>query len=162
MARILKKVVISESNETRIDRGVSDALPIKQIKTDAKTLLILTLGQKNKINMTTNFEDKKDISIRDIQDFHRSLDKEKHFDTDIIRNIAYLTAEVGETMNAIRTLNKANTVPEIEEAKKQLSFELADCLAYIAKLANYVDVDLQEAYKIKMEINTSRNWKGRK
>jgi NTP pyrophosphatase (non-canonical NTP hydrolase) len=65
-------------------------------------------------------------------------------------------------MNAIRTLNKANTVPEIEEAKKQLSFELADCLAYIAKLANYVDVDLQEAYKIKMEINTSRNWKGRK
>jgi NTP pyrophosphatase (non-canonical NTP hydrolase) len=102
--------------------------------------------------------DNNDISIRETQDFHRDLDKEKRFDTDIVRNIAYLTAEVGEAMNAIRALKSASTEPEIKEAKRQVSFELADCLAYIAKLANYADVDLQEAYREKMKINSDRSW----
>ena len=109
--------------------------------------------------MKANFEYKEDICIREIQDFHRFLDKEKKFDTDIIRNVAYLIAEVGEVMNAIRTLHKVRTESEIQEAKKRLSFELADCLAYVAKLANYADVDLQEAYKTKMRINSERNWR---
>ena len=109
--------------------------------------------------MTFSFEEKADVSIREILDFHRFLDEQKDFDTDIVRNVAYLIAEAGETMNAIRSLKKSTTESEIIEAKKQVGSELADCLAYIAKLANYADVDLQEAYKSKMKINTGRNWK---
>ena len=85
-------------------------------------------------------------------------DEEKKFDTDIVRNVAYLTSEIGETMHAIRALKKANTEEEREAARKKVGYELADCLAYIAKLANYASVDLQKLYKEKMEINTERTW----
>jgi NTP pyrophosphatase (non-canonical NTP hydrolase) len=36
---------------------------------------------------------------------------------------------------------------------------LADCLAYILKLANYMEVDLEEAYLEKMKTNVGRNWR---
>ena len=67
--------------------------------------------------MKTNFEDKKDISIKDIQAFHRYLDKEKNFDTDIIRNVAYMVAEIGELMNATRTLKKQVPAQNLRKPK---------------------------------------------
>jgi NTP pyrophosphatase (non-canonical NTP hydrolase) len=35
---------------------------------------------------------------------------------------------------------------------------LADCLAYVIKLANYAEVDLHAAYVHKMKRNLTREW----
>lgn len=101
-----------------------------------------------------------DIScLQGLQEFHKNLDHEKGFDTDIIRNVAYLTGEIGEVMTAIRELKKANSPEDISTAREGLGEELVDCLAYVLKLANYAEVNLGEAYLAKMENNLSRDWR---
>ena len=105
--------------------------------------------------------DGNELSIYQLQAFHESLDREKGFDQDLLRNVAYLSEEVGEVVAAIRDLNKAADPSAREEARAHLGEELADCLAYIVKLANYGGVDLQEAYVSKMERNLTRVWHGK-
>ena len=99
------------------------------------------------------------IYIRDLQAFHEALDREKAFDLDMLRNVAYLSEEVGEVVSAIRRFEEAEG-PSVEEARAQLGEELADCLAYIVKLANYGGIDLQGAYLGKMKRNLTRVWHG--
>lgn len=98
------------------------------------------------------------LGLQDLQAFHRALDQAKHFDQDIFRNIAYLSGEIGELVSAIRVLRKIDDIPEEESARAHVGEELADCLAYIVKLANYVEVDLHTAYVNKMRRNTDREW----
>ena len=45
-----------------------------------------------------------------------------------------------------------------EQRRPQLEGELSDCLAYLLKLANYLEIDLEEAYLAKMKENESRAW----
>ena len=77
----------------------------------------------------------------------------------MLRNVAYLTEEIGEIVHAIRKLEKAEDLAATEKAREHLGEELADCLAYVLKLANYGDVDLQEAYVQKMARNLDRTWR---
>lgn len=97
-------------------------------------------------------------NLRAFQAFHKALDQEKGFDDDMFRNVAYLSEEIGEVVNAIRAFKKADTSSLLEETRYQVGEELADCLAYILKLANYANLDLQEAYMSKMERNLLRTW----
>lgn len=101
---------------------------------------------------------KDNLGLRDLQLFHRDLDKEKQFDQDIFRNIAYLSGEIGELVSALRKLRKAKDSSEERDARDHVGEELADCLAYIIKLANYAEVDLHEAYVNKMRRNMNREW----
>ena len=101
---------------------------------------------------------KDELGLQELQAFHREFDKEKHFDQDIFRNIAYLSGEIGELVSAIRRLRRASDVASESEARIQVGEELADCLAYIVKLANYAEIDLHEAYINKMRKNTGREW----
>lgn len=102
---------------------------------------------------------KDDLCLQDLQAFHESLDREKGFDLDMLRNVAYLSEEIGEVVHAIRIFKKAEGLAELESAREHLGEELADCLAYILKLANYGGVDLQEAYVRKMTRNLDRTWR---
>lgn len=106
-----------------------------------------------------DFLDKDQICIRELQAFHEALDYAKSFDLDMLRNVAYLSEEIGEVVSAIRRLKKAEEPSTLEEARAQLGEELADCLAYIVKLANYGGVDLQDAYSKKMKRNLTRTWR---
>ena len=101
---------------------------------------------------------KDNLGFQDLQAFHKELDKEKQFDQDIFRNIAYLSGEVGELVSAIRKLRKVKDLSEEVEARNHVGEELADCLAYVVKLANYAEVDLHEVYVNKMHQNLNREW----
>ena len=101
---------------------------------------------------------KEHLNLQDLQAFHKALDQDKQFDQDIFRNIAYLSGEIGELVLAIRKLRKAKDIPEEQAERNQVAEELADCLAYIVKLANYGDVNLNEAYVNKMRQNMNREW----
>ncbi|HLO16156.1 MAG TPA: MazG nucleotide pyrophosphohydrolase domain-containing protein [Anaerolineales bacterium] len=98
------------------------------------------------------------LELKDLQVFHRELDKEKQFDQDIFRNVAYLCGEIGELVSAFRKLRKAKDLSEERDARNQVGEELADRLAYVIKLANYAEVDLQVAYVNKMRQNMNREW----
>ena len=101
---------------------------------------------------------KEHLNLQDLQAFHKALDQDKQFDQDIFRNIAYLSGEIGELVLAIRKARKAKEVSEEQAARNQVGEELADCLAYIVKLANYAEVNLHEAYVNKMRQNINGEW----
>lgn len=97
------------------------------------------------------------LALHDMQQFHRALDKAKNFDPDFIKNVGYMVAEVGEAVTAYRDLDRASDAAK-SDARAHLGEELADCLAYVLKLANYAEVDLHTAYVRKMAINVDRTW----
>ena len=110
--------------------------------------------------------------LGDLQRWHLALDREKGFLTDLYFNFLCLTEELGEVGAELKRVWAAQErhykkVGNRREAQDQalqerlphLREELADCLAYILKLANYTGVDLEEAYLEKMKTNVGRNWR---
>lgn len=101
-------------------------------------------------------------TLRDCQKFHQWLDNEKNFSHDLPLNVMLLVEEVGEVAKEIRRYENAQNNFEKQEAfataRDHLREELADCLAYIVKLANYTEIDLEEAYVAKMRYNIDRVW----
>ncbi|MGB1252009.1 MAG: MazG nucleotide pyrophosphohydrolase domain-containing protein [Candidatus Promineifilaceae bacterium] len=97
------------------------------------------------------------IDLRDMQKFHVWLDELKQFDQEPMTNLAYLAGEVGEVINAVRYLRRSDEAG-LEAAREHIAEELADCLAFISKLANCFEIDLQDAYVKKMTHNIGRTW----
>jgi NTP pyrophosphatase (non-canonical NTP hydrolase) len=109
--------------------------------------------------------------LPDFQRWHRTLDADKGFLTDLYFNYIALTEEMGELG---RTLKGAWRAQEalyarvgnrreaqdlaLQEHLPAIREELADLLAYVLKLSNYAGVDLEEAYLEKMRHNEGRVW----
>jgi NTP pyrophosphatase (non-canonical NTP hydrolase) len=100
------------------------------------------------------------FNLEQIQAFHRKLDTAKGFDRDPVRNVAYLVEELGEVASTVRRLSRARAGDDMSDLLENLAEELADCLAYLAKLANYHEIDLNQAYTEKMRRNELRTWSG--
>ena len=96
--------------------------------------------------------------LGDFQRWHRALDEEKGFLQDIYYNYICLTEEVGELGAVLAQTWKAQTTQHPPPPPDALREELADCLAYLLKLANYAGIDLEQAYLEKMRINRDREW----
>lgn len=105
------------------------------------------------------------------QAFHQQLDLSKNFDQDPFFNYLLLTEEVGELASELirvwgsakRLEGDGRSAQEAHETavarhRATLRAELADILAYLLKLSNYVGIDLEQAYIEKMEKNLSRTW----
>ena len=101
------------------------------------------------------------VGIGDVQEFHRFLDKQKGFSPDMFLNVALLVEELGEVVKETRALLWDSDLSDHdrEQVRGRIGEELADCLAYLAKLANYAGADLEAAYLTKMHRNIERNWK---
>lgn len=109
--------------------------------------------------------------LPDFQAFHQHLDASKKFDQDLFFNYMLLTEELGEVAseligvwgNAKRLVNSGHSAEEAQSLalakyRPSLRNELADVLAYVLKIANYVGIDLEQAYIEKMEKNIGRSW----
>lgn len=44
------------------------------------------------------------------------------------------------------------------EDRKKVAHELADCLIYLLDLANLADIDLDDAFRVKEEMNNKKTW----
>lgn len=100
-------------------------------------------------------------TLKDCQAFHHYLDEAKGFSQDLPLNVMLLVEEVGEVAKEVRRLTKAQKAGFDEGvlvATAHLREELADCLAFVVKLANYAQIDLEEAYVQKMRYNMNREW----
>ena len=107
------------------------------------------------------------------QRFHVELDKTKKFNTDVYFNYLCLSEEMGELGSELAKLWRAQDAlvakGEAESTARQnalrvhrnpIEEELADCMAYLLKLANYTGIDLEDAYLGKMKSNQERTWLG--
>ena len=110
-------------------------------------------------------------TLAEYQRFHVELDRTKGFITDPYFNYLRLSEEMGELGSELAHLwreedrlvrlgqDQAQTRQSILAARRQnLESELADCMAYLLKLANYAGIDLEKAYVDKMHINETRTW----
>ena len=111
-------------------------------------------------------------TLPEYQQFHVELDREKGFITDLYFNYLCLSEEMGELGSELAQLWRDETQfrlqgHTVEQARKEavakqkaaLESEMADCMAYLLKLANYAGIDLEAAYREKMTINRSRDWR---
>ena len=107
--------------------------------------------------------------LADFQRFHTYLDELKDFTTDLYLNYILLVEEVGELGRDLAHVWTAEHRPKgdglplsqtsaLKQHQAELKGELADCLAYLIKLANYTGIDLEQAYIEKMEHNIDRVW----
>ena len=110
--------------------------------------------------------------LADYQRFHEEMDQAKGFYTDIYFNYLCLSEEMGELGHEFARLWKEeNTLmglgqpaeqslqTALEQCRRSIAGELADCMAYLLKLANYTGIDLETAYLTKMQTNRQRKWR---
>jgi deoxyguanosine kinase len=110
--------------------------------------------------------------LPDLQRFHIELDAAKHFSTDPYFNYLCLSEEMGELGSEFaktwlvetRLITEGEQPGEarqraLDQNREALKSELADCMAYLLKLANYAEIDLESAYLSKMEQNQIRSWR---
>ncbi len=106
------------------------------------------------------------------QRFHHHLDRLKGFSTNMYFNYLCLSEEMGELGSVLAELWREETTlaaqgqredqarrKALSKWRQALKSELADCMAYLLKLANYSDIDLEQAYLEKMDRNQIREWK---
>jgi deoxyadenosine/deoxycytidine kinase/NTP pyrophosphatase (non-canonical NTP hydrolase) len=105
------------------------------------------------------------------QKFHVELDRIKGFNANMYFNFLRLSEEIGELGSVLANVwrDEAGLAKQgqSEETARQealaqnrhsLESEIADCMAYLLKLANYAQIDLEKAYLDKMKRNQWRNW----
>jgi NTP pyrophosphatase (non-canonical NTP hydrolase) len=99
------------------------------------------------------------------------LDRIKDFDTDVYFNYLCLSEEIGELGSELAQLwrkehllrakgidDKQARETAMNQYREAVQSELADCMAYLLKLANYANIDLETAYLAKMSLNEERTW----
>jgi deoxyguanosine kinase len=109
--------------------------------------------------------------LADLQRFHIELDKSKGFNANVYFNYLCLSEEIGELGSELAKLwTMENTLiaqglteaqarqAALGERTPSLESELADCMAYLLKLANYTGIELEAAYLEKMRLNQDRVW----
>ena len=105
------------------------------------------------------------------QKMHVELDETKGFNTNVYFNYLCLSEEMGELGSELAEVWRAQEAQvaaghdeaqalqtALGEKRADLESELADCMAYLLKLANYTGIDLEEAYRDKMNTNRGRTW----
>lgn len=98
-------------------------------------------------------------TLKNFQAYIKAFCIERGWDKNDYHQIFLLMMEeVGELAKAMR--NHAKLYAEKERAHKQfeLEEEFADVFSYLLDLANYFDIDLEEAFRKKDKINASRIW----
>ena len=145
------RIPVYSSNESMdevfrdlVDPGVSFAV-IKQRIIKRKT--------------KTNHALKPAPTLNDLQAYVSRIVRYRGFSEEDLTDVALLLfEEVGELAKAIRTETGLKVEERDLRHRKSLRVELADCLIYLADLANLANVSLEDALREKESINTSRKW----
>lgn len=99
------------------------------------------------------------MHLAELQKDVEHFSKAKGFDKSSIEQRAlFLVTEVGEVMKEVLKISYHPQAENISEVKKDLGLELYDVIWNICDLANKLDIDLEKAAEMKMEINKTRTW----
>lgn len=99
----------------------------------------------------------KTATLANIQSYVIELENERRFiDQTVLQKCLLLGEEVGELFKAIRLTEKIST--DKNSQSFQIGEELADILIYLCAIANRCEIDLEDAFRKKEEINKRRVW----
>jgi NTP pyrophosphatase (non-canonical NTP hydrolase) len=97
-------------------------------------------------------------TLTDIQRYVTELEHERGFNhQDVLQKCLLLGEEVGELFKAIR--KHQNMSLDVKAQVGEVKDEVADVLVMLCSVANRLDINLEEAFRAKEEINKNRNWK---
>lgn len=98
-------------------------------------------------------------SLADLQRYIHALEAHHGWlDADPARNCFLLGEEVGELFAAVRSWEKR---PDDLAARDHVGEEIVDVLNYLLAIANRLDLDLEDAFRIKNARNVDRSWTDR-
>lgn len=101
---------------------------------------------------------KENPSIRDFQEYVVRLEIERGFDSQTaLEKCLLLGEEMGELFKAIRKSMKLKM--DINANTTSIKEEIADMIIYLCAIANRFDIDIEEAFREKEEINKKREWR---
>jgi NTP pyrophosphatase (non-canonical NTP hydrolase) len=98
-------------------------------------------------------------TLKDFQEYVWELEKERGFEKeDVSQKCLLLGEEIGELFKSVR---KRNKVTKVDHNSKfgSIDEELADVIILICTIANRFDIDLEQAFREKEELNKKRTWK---
>ncbi len=96
--------------------------------------------------------------LNDYQQYLRDLVKERGFQDETLPELfMLLSEEVGELAKAARKYT--NIKSDENSHKPEVDLEAADVFMYLLDICNYLNVDLEKAFRDKEEINKKRVWK---
>jgi len=97
-------------------------------------------------------------TLKEIQEYVENLEQERGFtEVSVIQNCLLLGEEVGELFKAVRKAEKMKV--DKKSDLTSVAEELADIMIYLAAVANRYNIDLENAFRNKEEINKKREWK---
>ncbi|MEK8215214.1 MULTISPECIES: MazG nucleotide pyrophosphohydrolase domain-containing protein [unclassified Paenibacillus] len=95
------------------------------------------------------------MNTAEFQQYVREFSEMKGFDRSTIeQRMLYLMTEVGELSQEVLSVSFH---PDAEK-KENLGYEMYDVVWNIFDLANKLDINLEDAFNRKKEINDNRNW----
>jgi NTP pyrophosphatase (non-canonical NTP hydrolase) len=100
---------------------------------------------------------KENPNLNDFQNYVIELEKERGFDHQtVVEKCLLLGEEIGELFKAVRKKQRI----KIDENSKVTTIgeELADIFIYLCAIANRFDINLEEAFRLKEEVNKKRKW----
>ena len=101
---------------------------------------------------------KEDPTLADYQQYLRELVKERGFEDETLPELfMLLSEEVGELAKAARKYTKIKS--DENSHRPEVDLEAADVFMYLLDICNYLDIDLEKAFRDKEEINKKRIWK---
>lgn len=100
-------------------------------------------------------------TLADIQRYVRDMEDERGFSkATVMQNCLLLGEEVGELFKAVRKAEKMH----IDQKSKigTVEEEIADIVIYLCSIANRFDIDIEQAFRDKEEVNKKRSWSSTK
>ena len=102
---------------------------------------------------------RKHLTLKELQDYVRDVTKSRGFEKETIEDaMLLLVEEVGELAKAIRNFLGLKSSRK-RDLRKDVRYELTDCLVYLLDIANLANVSIENAFREKERHNSRRKWR---
>jgi len=96
-------------------------------------------------------------TLADFQEYVKKLELDRGFsDQTAIEKCLLLGEEMGELFKAVR--KAMNLKMDIKANTGSIKEEIADMLIYLCAIGNRFDIDIEQAFREKEEVNKKREW----
>lgn len=100
---------------------------------------------------------KENPTLADFQDYVKKLELDRGFsDQTAIEKCLLLGEEMGELFKAVR--KAMNLKMDVKASTGSIREEIADMVIYLCAIANRFEIDMEQAFREKEEINKKREW----
>lgn len=99
---------------------------------------------------------KSEPTLHDFQHYIADMVAERGFKRDLSQKFMLLTEEIGELAKAAR--KSAGMTYAKDSQESEAAHEAADVLMVLLDICNTLNIDLEQAFRDKEEVNKSRVW----